>query len=201
MPISPHSDFGEATPLPAGAPVVVDDASLRDLVLDHRRRGEALPPVGLLGGDLCRTLGGRGDRARLESDQARTFTVDLGTAVLDGRPTVFVAHLVIGRPFAGGTAVLQAQWLGQFDLGPRSHPADGRVDVTSGRLPWRQRVTARRRARTGAHLPHPDLDHRQVGEWAVESVRPRAVVIDGRSAGRVRRVVIGVESDALRVVV
>lgn len=201
MAIDRGSGFGEVAPLPIGAPTVTDDWSLRELVLDHRRRGVAVPTVGLLGGDLCRTLGGVGDRSRLSSDEARTFAVDLGTAVCDGHPTVFVAHLVVGRPFAGGTAVLQAEWLGDLDLGPRSHPADGRLDVTSGRLRGRQRRTARRRARTGAHLPHPDLDHRQVMELVIESDRPRPVVIDGRSSGRFRRVEIGLEPDALRVVV
>ncbi|MBU3701900.1 MAG: hypothetical protein FGM58_07625 [Acidimicrobiia bacterium] len=201
MPISRGSEFGEIAPLPADAPVVADDWSLRELVLDHRRRGVALPTVGLLGGDLCRTLGGVGDRSRLSSDEARTFRVDLGTAVCDGRSTVFVAHLVVGRPFAGGTAVLQAQWLGDLDMGPRAHPADGRLDVTSGRLGWRQRRTARRRARTGSHLPHPDLEHRQLVGVAIESVRPRPVVVDGRAIGRFRRVEIGLEPEALLVVV
>lgn len=201
MPISPGSEFGEIARLPIDAPTVADDWSLRELVLDHRRRGDPLPTVGLLGGDLCRTLGGLGDRSRLSSDDARTFSVDLGTARCDGRPTVFVAHLVVGRPFAGGTAAMQAQWLGDLDLGPRSHPADGRLDVTSGRLPWRQRRAARRRARTGAHLPHPDLDHRQLVGTIIESGRPRAVVIDGKAIGRFRRIEIALEPEALRVVV
>lgn len=201
MPISRGSDYGEMAPLPSDAPIVSDDWSLRALVLEHRRGGVPTPTVGLLGGDLCRTLGGVGDRARLSSDEARTFSVDLGTAVCDGLSTVFVAHLVAGRPFAGGTAVLQAQWLGDMDLGPRSHPADGRLDVTTGRLRWRQRRTALRRARTGAHLPHPDLEHRQLVEVLIESDRPRPVVVDGRAIGRFRRVEIGLEPDALRVVV
>ena len=201
MAISRGSEFGEISPLPSDAPIVTDDWSLRELVLDHRVRGVPLPVVGLLGGDLCRTLGGVGDRSRLTGDEARTFSIDLGTALCDGQPTVFVAHLVVGRPFAGGTAVLQAQWLGELDLGPRSHPADGRLDVTTGRLRWRQRRTARRRARTGSHLPHPDLEHRQLTHVVIESDRPRTVVIDGRATGRFRRIEIGLEPDALRVVV
>lgn len=201
MGITKGEEFGEPRPLPAGAPVVFDDSSLRALVLEHRARGQALPVVGLLGGDLCRTLGGRGDRTRLSGTEARTFAVDLGTARCDGRSTVFVAHLVIGRPLAGGTAVLQAQWLDELDLGPRSHPADGRLDVTSGHLRWRERREARRRARTGAHLPHPALDHRQMSELVVESERPRPVRIDGHPFGHHRRIEIGIEPEALRVVV
>ena len=38
------------------------------------------PSLGLLGGDLCRTLGGPGDEARLRSADAMTFPVDLGVA-------------------------------------------------------------------------------------------------------------------------
>ena len=201
MPIRAGEQWGANRPLPEGAPIVASDAELRDLVIDHRDRGRPIPVVGLLGGDLCRTLGGHGDRARLEGPDAVTVAVDLGTAIIDGAPTVFVAHLVVGRPFASGTVVMQAQWLDDLDLGPRSHPGDGWLDVTSGSVPIGQRRTARRRARTGTHLPHPGLRHERKRAGSLEFDRPTAVVIDGVPSGRHRRVEFGIEQAALRVVV
>lgn len=201
MAIGRHSDYGIAAPLPPGSPTVTDDAELRAIVLAARAAGDRIPIVGLLGGDLCRTLGGSGDRVRLTSGDARTVPVDLGTASLDGEPTVFVAHVVVGRALAGGTIVAQAQWWGDLDIGPRSHPGDGLLDVTTGRLPRGQVRAGRRRARSGTHLPHPALTHRQVDRFLVESDRPVAVVVDGVTVGRHRRIEIGIEPDALSVVV
>ena len=87
-----------------------------------RRAGQTLPTLGLLGGDLCRTLGGPGDEARLRSDDAMTFQVDVGAALLDGRLHWFVAHLIARRSWWRGrlVAVMNAEWLGAWDLGPRS---------------------------------------------------------------------------------
>lgn len=201
MPIDRGQDWGRPGPLPAGSPVVASDRELRDLVLDHRRRAVPLPVIGLVGGDLCRTLGGRGDRSRLTGADAVTVTVDLGVASIDGESTVFVAHLLVGRPFVGGTVVMQAQWCDGLDLAPRSHPADGRLDVTSGRLPFGQRRAARRRARSGTHLPHPDLRHRSVRSLALDLDRATTVVVDGVVVGRHRRIEVAVEPDALRIVV
>ena len=38
---------------------------------------------------------------------------------------------------------MNAQWLGDWDLGPRSHPNDGLLDVTDGTLPFGDRWKAR----------------------------------------------------------
>lgn len=201
MPVQRHGDYGIDAPLPPDAPVVARDADLRAIVLSAQAAGDRIPVVGLIGGDLCRTLGGRGDRHRLTSDEARTFPVDLGVVTIDGETTVFVAHLVIGRPFVGGTVVAQAQWLDDLDIGPRSHPGDGLLDVTTGRLPWGQRRAGRRRARTGTHLPHPALRHERVDRYLVVRERAVAVVADGVHLGRHRRMEIGIRPDALSVVV
>ena len=79
--------------------------------------------------------------------------------LLDGRLHWFVAHLVARRPrWSGRFAVaMNAEWLGDLDLGPRAHPGDGLLDLTEGSLGLRDRLAARRRARTGSHLPHPGL--------------------------------------------
>lgn len=201
MPVERGGTYGRPAPLPAGSPIVTSDAELRTLVLEHRARGEALPVVGLVGGDLCRTLGGRGDRERLTGPDAVTVAVDLGIATIDGDPTVFVAHLLVGRPLRGGTIVMQAQWMGALDLGPRSHPADGLLDVTTGAVPFGQRRAAMRRARTGTHLPHPDLRHERTRTFVVEAERPARVVVDGIGLGRHRLIEVSVIDEGLHVVV
>ena len=142
MTVGKGSDYGAAGRLPAGAPVVASDEELRRTVLELRA-GSAPVVVGLIGGDLCRTLGGSGDRDRLTSDDAVTVPIDLAIATVDGTEHAFVSHRLTGRPFGRDfAAVMNAQWWGDLDLGPRSHPGDGLLDVTTGSLPWRQRRMA-----------------------------------------------------------
>jgi diacylglycerol kinase family enzyme len=162
-----------------------------------------VPALGLLGGDLCRTLGGPGDVERLRSADATTFPVDLGCVLIDGRRHFFVAHLAAHRRgWAGRFAVaMNAEWMGELDLGPRAHPGDGLLDVTEGQLGLRERLVARRRARTGTHLPHPDLRVTRSGKVELSFPDGVPVFLDGVPVGEGRELLVHVEPDALTVVV
>jgi diacylglycerol kinase family enzyme len=96
---------------------------------------------------------------------------------------------------------MNAEWLGAWDLGPRSHPNDGLLDVTDGSLRLRERLTARRRARTGSHLPHPGLRTSRVAAATFSFERGMPVHLDGEAMGTVHEVVVRTEPDALTVVV
>lgn len=203
MTVEKGVDWGRRGPLPEDGIVVADDAEARAVVEAARRSGEPPPPLGLTGGDLCRTLGGRGDVARLRSEQAVTFTVDLGSVLVDGRHHWFVAHLVARRSWWWGrvVAVMNAQWLGDWDLGPRAHPGDGLLDVSDGELSIRDRLKARSRLPTGTHVPHPGIRTRRVSAWQTELDPALDVWLDGTRIGRARNLSVRVEPDALTVVV
>src|SRR5437764_4051723 len=129
MPISRGSPYGEPGTLPADGVVVRSDAEARAVIERARAEGRPFPPLGLLGGDLCRSLGGPGDEPRLRSADAVTFPVDLGEALLDGRLHLFVAHLVARtRWWTRAFVAMNAQWVGGWNLGPRAHPDDGLLD-------------------------------------------------------------------------
>jgi diacylglycerol kinase family enzyme len=132
-----------------------------------------------------------------------TFPVDAGFLALDGEPHWFVAHAIARGPLWVGRAVvvMNAQWRGAWDLGPRSHPDDGLLDVTDGALPLGDLAKARQRVRTGTHLPHPALRTVRVAELDLELPRSRRVWLDGELVGRGRRLTVRVETDALRVVI
>jgi hypothetical protein len=158
--------------------------------------------VGLLGGDLCRTLGGRGEAARLRSTDAMTFPVDLGEVLLDGRLRFFVAHLVArDRLWRRLFLAMNAQWLGRWNAGPRAHPNDGLLDVYEARLRPGQLLAVDARARRGAHLPHPAITERRVPAAQARFERPRAIYLDGVRVGTARDLSVRVQPDALRVVV
>ena len=194
--------WGEPGALPADGVVVHDDASARVALERARATGLPLPVLGLLGGDLARTCGGSGDARRLSSGGV-ALPVDLGVAVLDGVSHVFVAHLVARRACWRGraAAVMNAQFLGRCDMAPRSHPNDGRLDllITEG-LSLGDRLKARRRLPMGTHVPHPAIQEHRVAVWTMAG-DPIEVWLDGTSMGRVRSIEVGIEPDALTVVV
>jgi hypothetical protein len=195
--------WGEARALPPDGIVVRTDAEARRVVTEARRAGRPVPPLGLLGGDLCRTLGGRGDEARLRSDAATTAPCDLGVALLDGRLHWFVAHLVARRGWWRGRAwvAMNAAWLGPWNLGPRAHPGDGLLDVTDATIAPGERLKVRARLPQGAHLPHPGLQASRSPAASVRLERALPVRLDGELVGTFRTLSVRVEPDALTVVV
>lgn len=196
--------WGAPGALPVGGATARTDLEARRIVEAARRSGDAPPPIGLLGGDLCRTLNGPGDEGRLHSERAMTFPIDLVRVVLDERSEHwFVAHLIARRTWLWGPALvaMNAQWLGEWDLGPRSHPNDGLVDLTEGTLPVGDRLKARSRARSGSHLPHPALHTSRVRSLEVTLPTALDVRLDGERVGRHRHLAIEVEPDALQIVI
>lgn len=203
MTIRKGEPWGEPGPLPRHGVVVRSDREARQIVTAARRAGEPVPPLGLLGGDLCRTLGGAGDEDRLRSGEAMTLPVDLGAVLLDGRLHWFVAHLVAKRSWWRGRVVvaMNAQFLGAWDVAPRSHPNDGRLDVFDGDLPLGQRWQARGRLKHGTHVPHPGIEERHVAALQIELARPTPIELDGEPVGLAQRLSLRVEADALACVI
>lgn len=195
--------WGQAGPLPEDGVVVGSDAEARAVLEAARREQRPYPVLGLVGGDLCRTLGGTGDADRLRSAEAMTLPVDLGEVLVDGRLHLFVAHLVARRSWWRGrvVAAMNAEWLGGWDVAPRGHPNDGRLDLLDADLGLGDRWKARARLATGTHLPHPGIRAASVAAEQLELDPPLDVWLDGERIGRARRLAVRVEPDALTVVV
>ena len=189
--------------LPDDGVVVSSDAEARRVVTEALRAGRPVPALGLLAGDLCRTLGGRGDPAHLRSGSATSATCDLGVALLDGTLHWFVAHLVARRGWWRGRAwvAMNAAYVGSWDLGPRAHPGDGLLDITDATVPVGERLKVRARLPQGAHLPHPALRTSRTKAAQVVLERAVPVRLDGEVVGSFRSISVRVEPDALRVVV
>lgn len=202
MPISRGSPYGERGVLPDDGVIVRSDAEARAVVERARQEGRPFPPLGLLGGDLCRTLGGPGDEAKLRSPDAVRFPVDLGEVLLDGRVHLFVAHLVARtRGWGHVVAAMNAQSVGSWVLGPRAHPNDGLLDVYQADLSLVDRLKVRSRVRHGAHMPHPAIKERRTAAVQIELDRARRVYLDGELVGEARDLSVRVEPDALTVFV
>lgn len=187
--------------------VVGSDSELRQIVLASRAAGTPLPVIGLAGGDMMRTLGGRGDRSRFTSGEpVPHLPIDFVTVTADdARESVFVAHLVARRSWWRGqiTVAMNAQFIGLNDVAPRGHPNDGRVDVltVSGDLGVQQRWIARSRVRLGTHLPHPQIAVRAHVTVTIDLPRSMPIRLDGERWGSARRLLLTVQPDAITVCV
>jgi hypothetical protein len=202
MTIEKGAPWGAPGVLPPEGVVVRTDAEAGAVVERARRAGDAVPPLGLLGGDLCRTLGGAGDEARLRSTEAMRLPVDAGAVLIDGRLHWFVAHLVARRRWWRGRVfvAMNAEFLGRWDAAPRSHPNDGLLDTFDVTMSSGDRWKARSRLPTGTHLPHPGIKQRRVDSIQVD-VDGLDVWLDGVNLGPARTLSIRVEPDALTCVV
>jgi hypothetical protein len=194
--------WGQSGALPPGALVVRSDAEARAAVERARRANEPVPPLALLGGDLCRTLGGSGDEERLRSGAAALLPVDLGSVLIDGRLHWFVAHLVARKGWWRGRiyAAMNAQYLGRWDVAPRGHPNDGMLDTVDVTMSIGERLKARSRLAAGAHVPHPGIKEQRVTAAQVD-VAGLDVWLDGQALGPARSLSIRIEPDALLCVV
>ena len=203
MTIEKGSPYGEpGVPLPEDGAVARSDAEARAIVEACRRDGRPYPTIGVLAGDLCRTLAGPGDEARLRSTNAVTFTVDLGQVLVDGRLHLFVAHAIArNRLWTRAVVAMNAQWVGPWNLGPRAHPNDGRLDVYDARLRVTDLAKVRARLPAGAHLPHPSIKERRAAAVQIDLEHPLPVYLDGERVDEGRSLSFRVEPDALRVVV
>jgi YegS C-terminal NAD kinase beta sandwich-like domain len=194
-------DWGWRGPRPADVVEVPDDAAAAKIVAESRLSGAQAPTIGLLGGDLRRTLG-RDDTADHLGAEVALFTVDLVVVELDGTPRVFVSHLVARRHWWRGEllAVMNAEFRRCWDVAPRSHPNDGRVDILHVvDLPPGERYKAWRRLPSGTHLPHPKIETERVASTTLRLRRPMTIELDGVSVGVATEVAIRVQPDALTV--
>jgi len=196
--------WGDPGRLPADGVEVHSDGEARRVVEAARRAGTAIPVLGLLGGDLCRTLGGTGDPGRLRSADAVMFPVDVATVEIGGRRCWFVAHLVAhNRSWTRVAVAMNAPWRGRWNLAPRAHPDDGLLDSGWARLARGDVRKVRARLPQGAHLPHPAIRERRAATVEVPLGRGVRVWLDGlpEPTGGADRLIVTLETDALVVVI
>ena len=198
MTISKGSDWGQPVPRPDELRIATTDAELAALLTDGTDR-----PVAVSGGDLFRTMGSRpiGDREELMA-----FPVDLVDVSLDGGAAAR-RRGARRRPLAGlrgGAwrgpilAVMNAEFIGEFDVAPRGHPNDGRVEtlVVDESMTVRQRWASRRRLRNATHLPHPRIATRSVRSATYDFDVQLRVFVDDVEVGAARSITVTVRPDA-----
>jgi hypothetical protein len=197
MTIEKGKAWGTVGPPPPLSRWARSDVEAARLIAGEVLGGHAAAPIWLTRGDLARTIGSLNVKPDDDRDEVTLLPCDaLVVTLADGVRTLAVAHVVNGR---GGwrrwwrgpvTACMNAQYLGDWDVTPRSHPGDGAFELVelAASMSLRQRRTAAQRAVTGTHLPHPSLSvvKRQRhdvdlagkgGDWWIDSVITSAVAV------------------------
>lgn len=198
MTISKGADWGETVERPLDLRVATNDHDLAVMLADGSGK-----PTAVSGGDVHRTVGARplGDR-----DELLALPFDLLRVTLDdSQPLVAVAHVLARSPWrAGGwwrgdaLAVMNAEFVGDYDVAPRGHPNDGRAETLriGPEMGFRQRWEVRRRLPSARHLPHPSIATRPIRSMTWDFDRPQVISADGRKLGLARRLAIEVAPDA-----
>lgn len=202
MSVEKGADWGERARPPADLQVFADSADALAMLSVERRANRPLPPIGLQAGDLVRTLGGPTTPDLATADEALHVTIDLGAVLLDGSLHWFLDHLVARRAWLRGRvlAVANAAFMGEWNIAPRAHPSDGKLDMVDvGSMSMSDRWRARTRLPMGTHLPHPDITVRRIDAAQFELDRPTPIWLDGRSVGEAQNVSVRVEADAVDV--
>ena len=189
MTIRPGEEWGTSVDRPDDLVVLPGDAALADAVAAGRA------PLAVAGGDLHRAVGNPEPRPQMQR-----VDVDLIRAVVDGEELVAVAHVVARRSWWRGpiVAVMNVDHIGAWNVAPRAHPNDGRLDIVEvdRSMGVRQRWQARRRLPQGTHVPHPAISTRRATDatWAFDP--PLRLWLDGVARGPVSELSVTVEPDA-----
>lgn len=163
-----------------------------DLVLAHSDRAivDAGEPVGLAGGDVFRSLGSPDRRDPVQRVELDGIEVELD----DDRRYLAVAHVVARRSWWRGRVIacMNVDHLGAWNVAPRAHPNDGRIDVVecAPTMSLRARWAARGRLAAGTHVPHPDIEVTRVIERRWTFDRPHRIQVDGDEIGRSRTLAV-----------
>ena len=201
MGITPREQWGKPGVMPPDGLVVNGNEELQEIIESCRRSNNEIPTIGLVGGDLWRTLGGKSHHDRLLKGDAQLLSVDLGTALIDGHIYWFASHLIARtRIWTGRTwIVANASHYGNWNIAPRAHPGDGLLDILDLNLTFSDRLKARSRVQAGNHVPHPDIHYQRRPTAQIEMKKETDVWIDGKKITKASQISVRVEPDALRV--
>lgn len=204
MTIRKGEPWGESGIVPDDLVVVHSDRALAAVVARRRIEGAVPTPIGLAGGDLARAVGAVGGARFAAGTAATILPIDLMRVTVDGEHRWVVAHVVARRPGRFGwfrgelVAAMNGQYLGRWDVAPRAHPNDARVDVVrvDAAMSIRDRWRARSRLPHARHLPHPSITVRSASHVTIETTFPLTVWLDGVRWRSTARFEITVEPDA-----
>lgn len=200
MTIRKGEEWGHRTAVPESFAIAEDDFDLAGHDTDI--------PVAVRRGDLHHALGKphlprRGSECTIVPIDALLCRIRLrGGETLERLAS---SGVTIGSWWSGEfVAITNSGFIQGMNIAPRSHPNDGEADalVLAAEMSRRQRLLARRRARTGTHVPHPHVSLRRVTRYdRARQHRRERLSVDGRAVSEWEHVEVAVIADHWSVMV
>lgn len=200
MTIRTGEPWGSETDRPADLRIARSDAELAAWVADDPDGS-----YGVDGGDLHRTVGAPLHTGASPAARVHRLPIDVLDVVADGSHHLAIAHVVVRRGWWRGplSFVGNVGLLGTWNVAPRAHPNDGRLDVVDvdASMRVRDRREAHRRLPTGTHVPHPAISVRRATEWTWAGPDGAHVWIDGVDVGPRSTITVRIVPDAAAVMI
>ncbi len=210
--ITKGQPWGSATCLPPDAPIAYSNQQLREIVEPVLREASARVTataapltVGVAGGDIWSAVGAPSNsRERFRRGTTHGAVIDAICVQTDTDQYWCCAHVVARRSWWRGhiVAIMNSEWLRRWRVAPAAHPGDGYLRVVEATPQYRitQRLLARRRLRTGDHLPHPHLSSKRVTQASFEFDKPTSLWLDGTNVGKARALAVEVMPAAVQII-
>ena len=207
MTIRKFNDWGLVIPRPAAIEFCSSDAAVAAIATTYRQDRGSIPHICSTGGGLAASLG---VSPTLSSTEVHELSIDLlnvnyRTANGVQRTAVAANSVVMRHKWWLGqiVAITNSGYLGQWEIAPRAHPNDGVFDVVevAANMPFRQRLIARSRLRSGAYLPHPSISQHQSQSDSWIFTQPIGLYLDEEFVGLITQVHVTIEVDALKLVI
>lgn len=205
MTIQKGQDWGRYVARPNNLHLIADDREAGNYLNQHLSGASTPLEIAILESEMARTLGVSGANIKKNEMLRTEFDVVEATFELDDSKVserrYFLGHAFIrSKWFRGETVgVLNSSFVGRRDWAPRSHPNDGKFDVVEldESMGIRQRLTAYRLMKSGSHLPHPKIRHRQMVQYSAGCGESSTLYIEGIRIGIVKSCIFNVLPDAV----
>ncbi len=141
--------------------------------------------IGLSSGNLHSSLGGNFSIQRTVTNKTTACKIDLGKVTTEQDSYIFASYCKIldRRAPWRGKVIVNSQLIAGRRLAPKAHPGDGSLELIESSLSFRQALLARRKAKLGDHLPHPDLGIKRVQNLKYHFEESKKLVIDNQFIG------------------
>ncbi len=163
--------------------------------------GESM--IGIIGGNLFTSLGGNIGLDYPSNSTVTSCSIDIGCVSIGDDSFYFASTLLVLnllRPWAS-TGIVNTQLSNGNRYAPKAHPGDGFMEEIESNLDIRQAIIARKKLKSGDHLPHPQLRLKKGKAFTYDSPKGMKLILDSKSIGRYKAFSVKVIPHAIQVIV
>ena len=182
-------------------PLTLKTAESDKQIAELYEAGESM--IGITGGNLFTSLGGNNALDYPTNSSVISCSIDIGCVSIGDDSFHFASSLLILkllRPWAS-TGIINTQVSNGNRYAPKAHPGDGFMEEIKSNLHMRQAVIARKKLKTGDHLPHPQLRLMKGRAFNYDFAKAQKIILDNKSIGRHKAFSVKVIPHAIQVIV